>query len=152
MVRFKNRWLLVEFIPVDVRPTNSTPVTSKTVWNALKESVILNFGETGWGAVGGSLTVKYFSPTTGICIIRVTRDHHRIAWGAVTLITSLDGFRYIPQTVHVSGTIKKAQLAAIQHDREVVARLRNKSKSSSSGDDFTAYLTSSRAEIEALQE
>jgi ribonuclease P/MRP protein subunit POP5 len=93
----------------------------------LKQSVLNNFGETGWGAVGLSLTgtqdfvstsllrnpdqiavfkfkVKYFSPTTNICIIRVARDQHKIAWGALTLLTSIEGTRYLPNVVHVSGT------------------------------------------------
>jgi len=47
--------------------------------------------------------VKYHSPTTNVCIIRVARDHHRIAWGAVTLLTSIEGHKYIPNVVHVSG-------------------------------------------------
>lgn len=48
-------------------------------------------------------TVKYFSPTTNLCIIRVARDHHRIAWAAVTLITKLQGKTYVPNVIHVSG-------------------------------------------------
>lgn len=48
-------------------------------------------------------TVKYFSPTTHLCIIRVARDQHTLAWGAVTLLTSINGTRIIPNVVHVSG-------------------------------------------------
>ena len=50
--------------------------------------------------------VKYFSPTTNLCIIRVARDHHRIAWGALTLLTGIDDFRIIPHVVHVSGRLE----------------------------------------------
>ena len=58
---FQNRWLLVEFLPVpEATPnTKSRPqeeTTSKQIWAALKQSVISNFGDTGWGAVGSSLT------------------------------------------------------------------------------------------------
>ena len=91
-------------------------------------------------------TVKYYSPTTNICIIRVARDQHRIAWGAVTLLSSVEDQKYIPNVVHVSGkhntiyncpfesssialgTIKHAQLAAIKHNREVIARYRARTK------------------------
>lgn len=120
----KNRWLLVEFIPFNDTGATFLPsegITSKHIWNALKESVISNFGDTGWGAVGMSLTgelywastdlqtlsyqdtVKYFSPTTNLCIIRVGRDHHRIAWGAVTLVKKLQGKTYLPNVIHLSG-------------------------------------------------
>lgn len=55
----QNRWLLVEFIPcseVDAskRPTNG--MNAKQIWAAIKQSVLHNFGDTGWGAVGLSLT------------------------------------------------------------------------------------------------
>jgi ribonuclease P/MRP protein subunit POP5 len=97
----------------------STALNSKQIYAALKHSVIVNFGDTGWGAVGSSLNgtalllagriadrtsaVKYFSSATNICIIRVARDPHRIAWGAVTYLSSIDGQKYIPNVVHVSG-------------------------------------------------
>ncbi|KAF8311951.1 hypothetical protein DL93DRAFT_2082593 [Clavulina sp. PMI_390] len=152
MVRFKNRWLLIEFIPVDslsgaTASTASAELTSKSVYNALKNSVIHNFGAAGWGAVGSSLNVKYFSPITNMCIVRVARDHHRIAWAATTLITSLSGRAHIPTIVKVSGTIKKVQIAAIQHDQEIIARTK-----SARSDLLANYLKSSRQEIEAMQD
>ena len=56
----QNRWLLVEFIPFTpggvATYAASDGLTGKHIWNALKESVIVNFGDTGWGAVGSSLT------------------------------------------------------------------------------------------------
>lgn len=75
-------------------------------------------------------TVKYFSPTTNICITRVARGQH-IVWGALalTLLTSVEGTRYLLNVVHVSGKLsllghlyRHAQLAAIAHNRQIVAR------------------------------
>lgn len=126
----QNRWLLVEFLPIP-GPTPGQPsngqgdITSKQIWAALKQSVITHFGDTGWGAVGSSLTselsstvekrqlaanticnqpVKYFSPRTNLCIIRVARDPHKLAWASVSLMTTIDGKKFIPHVVHVSGT------------------------------------------------
>lgn len=63
MVRFKNRWLLVEFIPCPDgdasfahRLRSSSDLTGKQIWASLKQSVLTNFGDSGWGAVGYSLT------------------------------------------------------------------------------------------------
>ena len=41
-----------------VQPSRSPEeqTTSKAIWAALKQSVITHFGDTGWGAVGASLT------------------------------------------------------------------------------------------------
>jgi ribonuclease P/MRP protein subunit POP5 len=70
MVRFKNRWLLVELIPApgNVVSLNQelgkmrAGINGKDIWNALKQSVILNFGDTGWGEVGYSLTGSFRLP------------------------------------------------------------------------------------------
>ncbi|KAH0833417.1 Rpp14/Pop5 family-domain-containing protein, partial [Lanmaoa asiatica] len=157
-----NRWLLVEFISVsNDKSAVSTPHTpssfdAKHVYTALRQSIISNFGNTGWGAVGGSMTgktVKYFSPTTHLCIVRVARDQHTLAWGAVTLLTQINGARIIPHVVHVSGTIKHVQLAAIRHNRQVVARFRAMTKTPEQyQDSYEIFLTQNTREIEALQE
>ncbi|KAE9403916.1 hypothetical protein BT96DRAFT_854384 [Gymnopus androsaceus JB14] len=194
MVRFKNRWFVVEFIPI----STSTPLAStsdsraslsndtfdgfngKQIYSALKQSVLCHYGDVGWGAVGLSLTVKYYSPQTHLCILRVARDHHKIAWGAITLLQlELEGtqVRWVPHVVHVSGTIKQAQIAAISHNRVVIARFRASAKAGAKAgvgsnsyhahtpaapnmslgsdmhmDSYDAYLESSSREIEALQD
>ncbi|KAF6756843.1 hypothetical protein DFP72DRAFT_892452 [Ephemerocybe angulata] len=165
MVRFKNRWLLVELIPLPQTHTPSTAsntsrprtpannLDGKTIWAALRQSVLTHFGDVGWGAVAPSLTIKYFSPTTSVAIIRVSREHHKIAWAALTLLSSIDGVRYIPHVVHLSGTIKHAQLAAIEHNRVVIARFRALSKAPpGTRDSYDAFLEKSGLEIEALQD
>ncbi|KAL4066710.1 Rpp14/Pop5 family-domain-containing protein, partial [Scleroderma citrinum] len=149
----QNRWFLVEFIAVS--SDSSVALDGKQIHSALRQSIISNFGDAGWGAVGMSLTIKYFSPTTNICIVRVARDHHNLAWGAITLMTSINGIRVIPHVIHVSGTIKHTQLAAIKHNREIIARFRARAKTPASyhaQDSYEPYLVQSTREIETLQE
>ncbi|KAL5635037.1 hypothetical protein ACGC1H_002909 [Rhizoctonia solani] len=148
MVRFKNRWFLAEFLLCGDPIPN---LTSKQIYNAIRDSVIENFGDSGWGAVAGSLTVKYFSPTTQICIIRVARDHHTTVWGGLTLLRTLCGVPIIPHVIHLSGTLKKAQLATITHNRTVIAHRRANAAAHTS-DAYDAYLTKSTKEIEALKD
>ncbi|KAF7298945.1 Ribonuclease P/MRP protein subunit POP5 [Mycena indigotica] len=155
MVRFKNRWLLVEFIAVvDSSTTATAPaLDGQKIFAALRQSVLTNFGDVGWGSVGLSLSVKYYSPMTNICIIRVGREPHKIAWAAVTLLTAIEGRRYIPNVLHLSGTIKHTQLAAITHNREIVARFRAQAKTASAyQDSYDAKLETINAEIQALQD
>ena len=105
-------------------------ISGKDVFNALKQSVLVNFGDTGWGEVGGSLAgaslpsvsrkphetsflslhaVKYFSPTTHLCIIRVARDEAaRTTWAALVLLDRIgnnDGNKVVPHVIHVSGAL-----------------------------------------------
>jgi len=153
MVRFKNRWLLVEFIPIGQNKPDPGHLEGKHIWAALKQSALSNFGDAGWGSISLSLTVKYYSPTTNICIIRVARDHHKITWAALTLSSAIEGIKYIPNVLHVSGTIKHAQQAAIAHNREIVARYRAQAKTPVTyKDSYDSYLETSTTEIEALQD
>ncbi|KAI5900330.1 uncharacterized protein SCHCODRAFT_02607644 [Schizophyllum commune H4-8] len=150
MVRIKNRWLLVEFLPVD---DGALVLSEKTIWAAVKQSVVHNFGDAGWGGIGVSLSVKYYSPTTHMCILKVGREYHNTAWGAVTLLTAIDGRRIVPHVVHVSGTIKHAQMAAVTHNRAVVARLRARAnRSASYRDSYDDYLENSERDINALKD
>ena len=124
-------------------------LSSKDVFNALKQSVLLHFGDVGWGEVGASLagkqspcsffflfllpmfsfsltlkcflfcnfggwvveTVKYFSPVTNLCIVRVARGTAaNTTWAALVLIDRVgasgggQGRKVVPHVIHVSGT------------------------------------------------
>lgn len=56
----QNRWLLVELISCNNQVPSSTgpELLSRHVSQALRESVVKNFGEVGWGAVASSMTSK----------------------------------------------------------------------------------------------
>ncbi len=73
----QNRWLLVELLPVPAPLPGRAPtgqpqeeLTSKQIWAALKQSIITHFGDTGWGAVGSSLT-----STSRTAILPAVTDH-----------------------------------------------------------------------------
>lgn len=51
----QNRWLLVEFLNPDLNESYP-PLTPSKIFHTIKESVIHNFGDAGWGAVGVSLS------------------------------------------------------------------------------------------------
>jgi len=137
MVRFKNRWLLVEFIPAASSPLSApdNTLSSKDIFNALKQSVLLNFGDVGWGEVGASLAVKYFSPMTNLCIVRVARGTATsTAWAALVLLDRVgggsgaggaEGHKIIPHVIRVSGTLKHTQMAAIEWNRQAIARIKS---------------------------
>lgn len=65
MENSQNRWLLVEFLPIPTsipgQQSTRAPedINSKQIWATLKQSVITHFGDTGWGAVGSSLTSAF---------------------------------------------------------------------------------------------
>ena len=44
---------------LDASSPEDNGINSKQIWSALKQSVINNFGDTGWGAVSSSLTSTF---------------------------------------------------------------------------------------------
>ncbi|ORY29020.1 ribonuclease P/MRP protein subunit, partial [Naematelia encephala] len=185
MVRFKNRFLLVEFLsPSDLVPSTSTSASSSTtpsskpntsehlttsyldgndeeliplvpivpfllprlnpipqirgkgdggngngdsasIFRAIRGIIQDVFGDEGWGRVASSFKVVYHSTLTSITILRVARQHYRLVWAALTLVTrhSPSNSTVIPRVIAVSGTIKKVENHAIAYHRRVVAVL-----------------------------
>ncbi|KAJ9121709.1 hypothetical protein QFC22_002329 [Naganishia vaughanmartiniae] len=94
-----------------VKPTNAistTPgavVQNNQIWQALRDSVIDVCGDVGWGKVASSMQVKYYSPTTSLCIIRVAREHIRTAWTGLSFVNTIAGQSVVPRVVAVSGEL-----------------------------------------------
>lgn len=79
--------------------------------------------------------MKYLSPSTSTAIIRVSRDHYRLVWAALSFVTRLP--RPIDQScvfkvVRVSGTIRKAEEEAIRRAKASILRVQ-RSKNDSAG-------------------
>lgn len=58
-----------------------------------------------WNSCQCFTTVKYYSPTTSLCIIRVAREHVRTAWTGLTFVNNIGGQPVIPRVVAVSGML-----------------------------------------------
>ena len=118
MVRFKNRWLLCEFIAVDTNgPGQAVQIQdAKHLSKLIRKSIELHFGDAGC-AWAGSISVKYYNPATNLAIVKLPREQLHIVWSSVTLLQNLG----IPRVRHVAGTIRKAQECAVVLAREALA-------------------------------
>ncbi|RIA91172.1 hypothetical protein C1645_768217 [Glomus cerebriforme] len=142
MVRLKNRWLLFEFIFDDTPDkfhlsTSSSysslsqkfeALSTRDVYSVIKDSIQLNFGDYGVGCIAASISVKYFSPFTNIGVLRVSRDHYHIVWGAMTFISQIKTRSCLIRVLHLGGTIKQCQLSAINYDRDQILLLRRQAE------------------------
>lgn len=140
MVRFKNRYLLVELTAIDSITHELLPFSSardggtlqgSLIANHLRQSLQQNFGQVAMGQVGPTLSIKYANGQTGLMVVRAPREQVALVWAAITLMSGLpaDGagrqpstsgpgghpMRYSWRVMHVAGTIKSAQKSAIRH-------------------------------------
>lgn len=140
MVRLKHRYLLVNFLypspsttpsktptalpdVVDFHKPSSDKLTAGLLIKILRESIADLFGDYGAGMTSGTLAIKYFSPATSTAIIRVSRNHYRLVWAALTFLTHLPhpvNQDCVAQVVRVSGTIRKAEEEAIRRAKQAI--------------------------------
>lgn len=116
MVRFKNRYFLLELVPFkfdnenensdgkkeifryhndttknnnkDFSKNETLPsFTSASVSSYIRSAVTLNYGQYANSSLLQSLSVKYSNSSTNMVILRVPRDFHSQIWTALTFMT-----------------------------------------------------------------
>ncbi|CAH8251159.1 unnamed protein product [Arabidopsis lyrata] len=122
MVGFKNRYMLMEvFLDPDKDLLGEgTPIilTQFNLSKAIKDSILVNFGECGLGSSLGSFQVKYVNPITKLCIVRSSREEHRQVWSAITLVKSIGNCPVILNLLDISGCIRACKDTALKCDKE----------------------------------
>ena len=124
MVRFKNRYLLCNFFWEDNKV--DPRIRNQDIYSAARESIGTNFGDFGTGVVLSSLSVKYWNPVTGLAIVRVTRDHFRMLWMALTLITHISSRKVKISVIHVAGTIRTCEKKIVSFITNWMAGTKNR--------------------------
>ncbi|KAJ1831419.1 RNA-binding protein pop5 [Coemansia sp. RSA 2706] len=125
MVRFKNRYVCFEvlFDPALAGSDASgqqPSFTARVIYGVVRDSVKLNFGDSGLGLVLSGMQVRHFGAHSCMGILKVPRDHCKMVLSALALITHVHKHPCAVRVRHVSGTIKKCQRAAIRTDRELI--------------------------------
>jgi ribonuclease P/MRP protein subunit POP5 len=123
MVRFKNRYFLLEITLEKEEIIDG--LSSYAVLDAIKDSIDLLFGEFGV-IVQQSLAIKYYSPYSGMAIVRASREYHKLVWAAITFVKEVKNRRCAVQVVHNSGTIKLLQKYAIEYDTLKLKKIRGR--------------------------
>lgn len=144
MVRFKERYLLVNILYPEAAPAsqskgNNVPdlllynqptadnLTAQALLRGIRAEVASLFGDFGSGAIERSLQVKYLSHATSTFILRVSRAHYRLVWAALTFIDNIptkNGKPCVFRVVRTSGTIRKVEKDAIRRARHLMLAAR----------------------------
>ncbi|GAB4824914.1 hypothetical protein Ancab_007786 [Ancistrocladus abbreviatus] len=117
MVGFKNRYLVMEIFldpNKDLMVDDPIIVTQFNVSKAVKDSILVNFGECGLASSLGSLQVKYVNPITKLCIIRTSREEYQKVWAAITMVRSIGNCPVLFNLLDLSGSIKACKDAALK--------------------------------------
>ncbi|XP_043701478.1 probable ribonuclease P/MRP protein subunit POP5 [Telopea speciosissima] len=119
MVAFKNRYMVMEVLldPArDLLKDDPITISQTNIAKAIKESILVNFGECGLAASLGSFQVKYVNPITKLCIIRASREEYQKVWSAMTIVRTIGSCPVIFHLLDLSGSIKACKSAALKCD------------------------------------
>lgn len=98
----------------DISKDDPIILSQHNISKAIKDSILVNFGECGLASSLGSLQVKYVNPLTKVCIIRASRDEHQKVWAAITMVRSLGNCPVVFNLLDLSGNIKACKSAALK--------------------------------------
>ncbi|PRQ44464.1 putative ribonuclease P [Rosa chinensis] len=119
MVGFKNRYMTLEVIldpNIELAKKDHVIITTYNVTKAIKDSILVNFGECGLASSLGSFQVKYVNWITRLCIIRASREDHQKVWSAITMVRSIAGCPVIFNLLDLTGSIRACKIAAFKCD------------------------------------
>lgn len=119
MVGFKNRYMIMEvFLDPnrDLAVDDPIIITQFNVSKAIKDSILVNFGECGLASSFGSFQVKYVNPITKLCIIRASREEYQKVWSAITMVKSIGHCPVLFNLLDLSGSIRACRNAALKCD------------------------------------
>lgn len=91
---------------------------------SLREAIQFHFGDLVLGRLNQSLGVRYLNTLTNLAIIRCARADHRAVGATLSFVTSLRNRGVIFKTIHLAGTIRSCQKAAVKLQRRRMGELR----------------------------
>ncbi|KAK5583456.1 hypothetical protein RB653_005051 [Dictyostelium firmibasis] len=112
MVRLKNRYLMTEVIWHNIE--KSTRLSESWLFQFISDQTKDKLGEITYEAFKKTLKFIYVNPDTSIFIVRASFEFYKSLWTALTLITSYYGASIYFRVVHVGGSIRCCQKAAIK--------------------------------------
>ncbi|XP_077245907.1 ribonuclease P family protein / Rpp14 family protein [Tasmannia lanceolata] len=119
MVGFKNRYMVMEvFLDANRELGRDDPIiiSQFNLSKAIKDSILINFGECGLASSLGSFQVKYVNPITKLCVIRASREDYQKVWSAITMVRSIGHCPVVFNLLDLSGSIKACKNAALKCD------------------------------------
>ncbi|TID26137.1 hypothetical protein CANINC_002832 [Pichia inconspicua] len=125
MVRLKTRYILFQ-IRHGGEEESGFVTNAKSIISTIRLSMMKNFGDIGVADTLTTFAVKYFSTRTMVGILRVHFEAIERVLAAMFFVQAIDGKEIIMETIGVSGSISKCERRAIERNRKIIRKYRNK--------------------------
>ncbi|XP_059482620.1 ribonuclease P/MRP protein subunit POP5 [Neocloeon triangulifer] len=105
MVRFKNRYLVLEAIPIDGKNKSKFHMKPQALYSAILEKIELLHGDFGVAAVRNGFLTKYCSEKTQVAYVRARHGPHKLVASAIPLVTKIEGAQVTLKTIYTGGSV-----------------------------------------------
>nr|CAG4645215.1 EOG090X0GYO [Leptodora kindtii] len=110
MVRFKNRYFVLEIRPNGMSEIQSYPIKDTDIYHAVVRFVEQIHGEFGAAAIRTGLNVKYCNQWTKVAIVRSRHGPHRLVGSALPFISFIDNKQVRVHSLYTGATLIKCFL------------------------------------------
>ncbi|KAI3652170.1 hypothetical protein MP228_003473 [Amoeboaphelidium protococcarum] len=117
MVRVQSRYFLIKFQQQQQQQSsgNSTLKSQGQVYELIQQAMLREFGERGVILFLSRSGVKYYNPTTRLCIFRVARETAKYLRQCFS-----NQLSYVLSIVHVSGCIRRVQVKILDLNKALL--------------------------------
>ncbi|KAI3631813.1 hypothetical protein MIR68_010286 [Amoeboaphelidium protococcarum] len=116
MVRVQSRYFLIKFQQQQQQSSgNSTLKSQGQVYELIQQAMLSEFGERGVILFLSRSGVKYYNPTTRLCIFRVARESAQYLRQCLS-----NQLSDVLNIVHVSGCIRRVQVTILDLNKALL--------------------------------
>lgn len=126
-MRYKQRFFICQ-LDLGEKPETllaaASAITTSDIFNALRLVVTEAFGDVGLGRMSASLSVKYYSPVTRLCVIRGPLASEAQLHAAIALLKAVKKAPAALRTLQICGAVRTLRSALLHWHGEITGALR----------------------------
>ncbi|XP_020282595.1 ribonuclease P/MRP protein subunit POP5 [Pseudomyrmex gracilis] len=125
MVRFKNRYFVIEIKP-HMQSDKQLMLKHKVLVDTVQKKVRQLYGDFGLAAIKNGFDAKYCNSCTKIAIVRVRHGPHKFLLRAIPLINDIDNKLVKTTILYVGATMKHCFLFIRKHQEKALEQMWSK--------------------------
>ncbi|XP_069685819.1 ribonuclease P/MRP protein subunit POP5 [Periplaneta americana] len=123
MVRFKNRYIVVEVNQPDRKDDAALVLKPVSLYVSILNKVQQTYGDFGVAAIRSGLSAKYCNKWTRIAVVRVRHGVHRFVTSCLPLLQMIDNKTVVVRTLYTGATLKQCYRFIKDHQKSCLEKM-----------------------------
>lgn len=141
MVRFKNRYFVVEVNPVHEKRDAALALRPASLYQSIIRKVQQLHGDFGVAAAKSGLAAKYCNEWTRVAVVRVRHGAHRLVASCLPLLQQVEQQTVTVRTLYTGATLRQCYRFIQHHQRSYLEKIWSGLKTEDERNKMEAALT-----------